>query len=201
MKHFPELNRGKCKTYVIACERTGKALLIDPLRENISRYLAFLAYSRLTLDAADRHAHPRRSSDRIVPAARPDGRAAHHASARAGARRDRARRAGRDDPGRRGEHQGAAHARGTPPTASACTRATAFSRATCCSSTARGARTSPAATPASSTIPSRAALHPARRDGGAAGPRLPRQHAVGHRPREAHQPAHRRAHRGRNTSR
>jgi hypothetical protein len=47
MKHFPELNRGKCKTYVVACERTGKALLIDPLRENISRYLAFLAYSRL----------------------------------------------------------------------------------------------------------------------------------------------------------
>jgi len=48
--HFPELNRGKCKTYIVACERTRKALLIDPLRENISRYLAFLAYQRLTLD-------------------------------------------------------------------------------------------------------------------------------------------------------
>jgi sulfur dioxygenase len=58
MKHFPELNRGKCKTYVVACERTGKALLIDPLRENISRYLAFFAYSRLTLDAViDTHTH------------------------------------------------------------------------------------------------------------------------------------------------
>jgi glyoxylase-like metal-dependent hydrolase (beta-lactamase superfamily II)/rhodanese-related sulfurtransferase len=58
MRHFPELNRGKCKTYVVACERTGKAILIDPLRENISRYLAFLAYSRLTLDALiDTHTH------------------------------------------------------------------------------------------------------------------------------------------------
>ena len=58
MKHFPELNRGKCKTYVVACERTGKAALIDPLRENISRYLAFLAYGRLTLDALiDTHTH------------------------------------------------------------------------------------------------------------------------------------------------
>lgn len=58
MLYFPELNRGKCKTYVIACERTGKALLIDPVRESISRYLAFLAYHRLTLDALlDTHTH------------------------------------------------------------------------------------------------------------------------------------------------
>lgn len=58
MRYFPELNRGKCKTYVIACERTGKALLIDPVRESISRYLAFLAYHRLTLDALlDTHTH------------------------------------------------------------------------------------------------------------------------------------------------
>jgi len=58
MRHFPELNRGKCKCYVVACEHTGKAMLIDPLRENISRYLAFLAYSRLTLDAViDTHTH------------------------------------------------------------------------------------------------------------------------------------------------
>ena len=58
MQHFPELNRGKCKTYVVACERTGKALLIDPVRENISRYLAFFAYGRLTLDALlDTHTH------------------------------------------------------------------------------------------------------------------------------------------------
>jgi glyoxylase-like metal-dependent hydrolase (beta-lactamase superfamily II)/rhodanese-related sulfurtransferase len=58
MLHFPELNRGKCKTYLVACERTGKALLIDPVRENIARYLAFLAYRKLTLDAlVDTHTH------------------------------------------------------------------------------------------------------------------------------------------------
>ncbi len=58
MRFFPEINRGKCKTYVVACERTGKALLIDPVRENISRYLAFLAYHHLTLDAlVDTHTH------------------------------------------------------------------------------------------------------------------------------------------------
>lgn len=41
---FRELNRGKCKTYVVACARTRKALLIDPVREHVSRDLAFLAY-------------------------------------------------------------------------------------------------------------------------------------------------------------
>ena len=55
---FRELNRGKCKTYLVACPRTKRALLIDPLRENISRYLAFLAYHQLTLDAVlDTHTH------------------------------------------------------------------------------------------------------------------------------------------------
>ena len=58
MKHFPELNRGKCKTYLLGCEHTGRALLIDPVRENISRYLALLAYHRLALDAVvDTHTH------------------------------------------------------------------------------------------------------------------------------------------------
>ncbi|MBI4195690.1 MAG: MBL fold metallo-hydrolase [Betaproteobacteria bacterium] len=58
MQHFPELNRGKCKTYLVACERTRKAVLIDPLRDKISRYLGFLAYHRLQLDAiVDTHTH------------------------------------------------------------------------------------------------------------------------------------------------
>ena len=58
MRFFPELNRGKCKTYLVACERTRKALLIDPVREHISRYLAFLAYQQLRLDAiVDTHTH------------------------------------------------------------------------------------------------------------------------------------------------
>lgn len=58
MRYFPELNRGKCKTYLVACSKTHKALLIDPVRDNISRYLAFLAYHSLTLDAlVDTHTH------------------------------------------------------------------------------------------------------------------------------------------------
>ena len=58
MLNFRELNRGKCKTYLVACPRTKHALLIDPLRENISRYLALLAYHQLTLDAVvDTHTH------------------------------------------------------------------------------------------------------------------------------------------------
>ncbi|OGA46649.1 MAG: sulfurtransferase [Betaproteobacteria bacterium RIFCSPLOWO2_12_FULL_62_13] len=56
--HFPELNRSKCKTYLVACERTRKALLIDPVKDNISRYLAFLGYHQLKLDAiVDTHTH------------------------------------------------------------------------------------------------------------------------------------------------
>jgi sulfur dioxygenase len=55
---FRELNRGKCKTYLVACARTRKALVIDPVREHISRYLGFLAYHQLTLDAVvDTHTH------------------------------------------------------------------------------------------------------------------------------------------------
>ena len=58
MLHFPELNRGKCKTYLVACPVTRKALLIDPVRDFISRYLAFLAYQQLRLDAiVDTHTH------------------------------------------------------------------------------------------------------------------------------------------------
>lgn len=58
MLMFRELNRGKCKTYLVACPRTKRALLIDPLRENLSRYLALLAYHQLVLDAVvDTHTH------------------------------------------------------------------------------------------------------------------------------------------------
>ena len=55
---FRELNRGKCKTYLVACERTRRAALIDPVRTQAERYLALLAYERLTLDALiDTHTH------------------------------------------------------------------------------------------------------------------------------------------------
>ena len=48
---FRELNRGKCKTYLLACENTHKAALIDPNKEKVDRYLATLAYYGCRLDA------------------------------------------------------------------------------------------------------------------------------------------------------
>jgi glyoxylase-like metal-dependent hydrolase (beta-lactamase superfamily II) len=55
---FRELNRGKCKTYLVACAETRRALLIDPLKEKVDRYLAALAYHRCTLDlVVDTHTH------------------------------------------------------------------------------------------------------------------------------------------------
>jgi len=55
---FRELNHGKCKTYLLACDRTKKAVLIDPLKEKIDRYIAVLAYHRCTLEyAIDTHTH------------------------------------------------------------------------------------------------------------------------------------------------
>lgn len=53
-----ELNRGRCKTYLVACERDRVAALIDPVRDYIDRYLAMLAYLQLTLQAViDTHTH------------------------------------------------------------------------------------------------------------------------------------------------
>lgn len=55
---FQELNGTMCKTYLVADKETDKALLIDPLKENIDRYLAFLAYQGLKLEAVvDTHTH------------------------------------------------------------------------------------------------------------------------------------------------
>lgn len=55
---FYELNRAQCKTYLLGCETTRKALLIDPSREHVDRYLAVLAYYDLRLDAVvDTHTH------------------------------------------------------------------------------------------------------------------------------------------------
>jgi sulfur dioxygenase len=55
---FLELNGEQCKTYLLACEETRKAALVDPKKENISRYLALLAYHDLRLDALiDTHTH------------------------------------------------------------------------------------------------------------------------------------------------
>jgi sulfur dioxygenase len=53
-----ELNRGKCKTYLLACERDRLAVLIDPVRDHVARYLAMLAYLGLKLQTViDTHTH------------------------------------------------------------------------------------------------------------------------------------------------
>jgi sulfur dioxygenase len=55
---FKELNRGKCKTYLVGCESTKAAALIDPLKEHTDRYAAVLAYHGLKLDLIiDTHTH------------------------------------------------------------------------------------------------------------------------------------------------
>jgi sulfur dioxygenase len=55
---FRELNHGKCKTYLLACEETRKAVVIDPIKEKIDRYIAMLAYSGCTLElVVDTHTH------------------------------------------------------------------------------------------------------------------------------------------------
>jgi sulfur dioxygenase len=52
------VNRGKCKTYLLTCDQTRKAVLIDPIKEKVDRYLATLAYYGCTLDAViDTHTH------------------------------------------------------------------------------------------------------------------------------------------------
>jgi sulfur dioxygenase len=55
---FRELNRGKCKTYLAISEKTGKAAIIDPLRDKVERYLAVLAYHGWRLEVIiDTHTH------------------------------------------------------------------------------------------------------------------------------------------------
>lgn len=53
-----ELNGGSCKSYLIADEGRGHALLVDPLHAHVERYIAVLAYHRLELDLViDTHTH------------------------------------------------------------------------------------------------------------------------------------------------
>ncbi len=55
---FHELNRSKCKTYLVADEGARKAALIDPLKDKLERYLAVLAYYGCTLELViDTHTH------------------------------------------------------------------------------------------------------------------------------------------------
>ena len=53
-----ELNGGSCKTYLLADEGRGHAILVDPLYAHVDRYIAVLAYYRLELDLTiDTHTH------------------------------------------------------------------------------------------------------------------------------------------------
>ncbi len=53
-----ELNGGSCKTYLLADEGRGHAILVDPLHVHVDRYIGVLAYHRLALDLAiDTHTH------------------------------------------------------------------------------------------------------------------------------------------------
>ena len=55
---FLELNRGNCKTYLVGCERARKAVLIDPIKDRVDRYLAALAYHGCRLEyVVDTHTH------------------------------------------------------------------------------------------------------------------------------------------------
>jgi glyoxylase-like metal-dependent hydrolase (beta-lactamase superfamily II)/rhodanese-related sulfurtransferase len=55
---FQELNNSICKTYLLGCEATGRALIVDPVSTRTDRYLAMLAYHGLTLDyVLDTHTH------------------------------------------------------------------------------------------------------------------------------------------------
>ncbi|MFQ5995066.1 MAG: MBL fold metallo-hydrolase [Acidiferrobacterales bacterium] len=55
---FKELNGTQCKTYLVGCEKTRQAALIDPVRDNIPRYLGFLGYENLRLGILiDTHTH------------------------------------------------------------------------------------------------------------------------------------------------
>ncbi|HVB82405.1 MAG TPA: MBL fold metallo-hydrolase [Candidatus Binataceae bacterium] len=55
---FRELNNAKCKTYLLASESMGRAVIIDPLKDRTDRYLGVLAYHRLKLDLiVDTHTH------------------------------------------------------------------------------------------------------------------------------------------------
>jgi sulfur dioxygenase len=53
-----ELNHAKCKSYLLTSESDGKAVMIDPVRERIDRYLAVLAYHQRRLELIiDTHTH------------------------------------------------------------------------------------------------------------------------------------------------
>ena len=91
-----ELNRGKCKTYLLACERTRRAVLIDPLKENTEPLYRGRRVPRPSARLRDRHPYPRRPSQRHLRSRRSD-----RCESRDGASRARPSRSHSRDPRRR----------------------------------------------------------------------------------------------------
>lgn len=55
---FHELNRSACKTYLLAADPGGAAVLIDPVKDHVDRYIAVLAYFGCRLEMViDTHTH------------------------------------------------------------------------------------------------------------------------------------------------
>lgn len=55
---FDQLNEGACKTYLVACERTRQAMLVDPVLEQVDGYLGEIQRRGLVLrTVVDTHVH------------------------------------------------------------------------------------------------------------------------------------------------
>jgi glyoxylase-like metal-dependent hydrolase (beta-lactamase superfamily II)/rhodanese-related sulfurtransferase len=55
---FRELNGGKCKSYLVADPATHRAVMVDPIRDNVALYVSILAYEGLKLvGIVDTHTH------------------------------------------------------------------------------------------------------------------------------------------------
>jgi len=55
---FHEINRSACKTYLLAADPGGAAVLIDPAKDHVDRYIAVLAYFGCRLEMViDTHTH------------------------------------------------------------------------------------------------------------------------------------------------
>lgn len=55
---FEQLNDGPCKTYLVVSEGSGEAMLVDPVLEEVDRYLDVLVWRRLVLRyVVDTHVH------------------------------------------------------------------------------------------------------------------------------------------------
>lgn len=53
-----QIRYGPCRTYVIGCERSGRAMVLDPVLEDLPRVLAYLDRKGLGLDlVVDTHTH------------------------------------------------------------------------------------------------------------------------------------------------